>query len=75
MLTAIEINCLSTVSVEKEENVDIDRIIQVAEKLVHTGSMERNRITYNMVKHNFTESVMTWLAKPSPFHLKKQVLQ
>jgi len=69
MLTTIEINRLSDIS--EYEQVDIDRIIQVAERLVQTGAMERNRITYNMVKHNFTESVMTWLTKPSPFYVKK----
>ena len=69
MLTTIEINRLSDIS--EYEQVDIDRIIQVAERLVQTGAMERNRITCNMVKHNFTESVMTWLTKPSPFYVKK----
>ncbi len=69
MLATMEINRLSDISEDKQD--DIDRIIQVAERLLHTASMEKNRITCNMVKHNFTESVMTWLAKPSPFYVKK----
>ncbi|MEQ8169917.1 MAG: hypothetical protein ABRQ38_13575 [Candidatus Eremiobacterota bacterium] len=69
MLTTIEINRLSDIS--EDEQVDIDRIIQAAERLLQTASMERSRINCNMVKHNFTESVMTWLTKPSPFYVKK----
>lgn len=68
MLTAIKTNWLSETSEDLSEDDDMESIIQVAERLVQIGSMEKNRITYNMVKHNFTESVMTWLTKPSPFH-------